>query len=277
MEDVEQLYLQKGMTVRGVGKLYKTNDRPITKLLHQSVNPQVIYKLLHPGLGKIQIRKKKSIIRKCEICNSDDNVCFNKIARKYLCERHRNQICFYGKILLNTFKDKNKIDVFDDYAEIILLNSEYEEIGRALISLDKLDKARQYNWRSQNPLDAKNSYVMGSGNKEKLLLHRYLMDAKDDEYVDHIDRNKLNHLNENLRSVCPSESSVNRGIQSNNTSGVVGVTWDKDRVKWKASLNIYRKCYNLGRFDDFEDAVKARREAEIKYHKEFTPIERQIY
>ena len=50
-----------------------------------------------------------------------------------------------------------------------------------------------------------------------------------------------------------------------NKSGIVGVNWDKSRNKWQASIRFQGHKYNLGRFMDKEDAIKARKEAEQKY------------
>ena len=67
-----------------------------------------------------------------------------------------------------------------------------------------------------------------------------------------------------------SLASINREkpIKSN-TSGVTGVTWDKSKEKWMAQIIFKGKSYHLGRYEKFEDAVKARKEAEEKLHKEF--------
>ncbi|MEG2001002.1 MAG: AP2 domain-containing protein [Evtepia sp.] len=50
-----------------------------------------------------------------------------------------------------------------------------------------------------------------------------------------------------------------------NKTGVVGVNWDKSRNKWQASIRFQRKKIYLGRYDQFEDAVKARKNGENKY------------
>lgn len=47
-----------------------------------------------------------------------------------------------------------------------------------------------------------------------------------------------------------------------NTSGVRGVSWDKNRKKWIASIRFNGITYNLGRFNKIEDAEKARKDAE---------------
>lgn len=54
-----------------------------------------------------------------------------------------------------------------------------------------------------------------------------------------------------------------------NKSGVVGVNWDKSRGLWQAGIRFRGKRYNLGRFADFEEACKVRKEAEEKIHGEF--------
>lgn len=54
-----------------------------------------------------------------------------------------------------------------------------------------------------------------------------------------------------------------------NKTGVVGVNWDKSRNKWQASIRFQGRKYNLGRFEDFEVAVKIRKEAEKQIFGEF--------
>lgn len=56
-------------------------------------------------------------------------------------------------------------------------------------------------------------------------------------------------------------------ISINNTSGTKGVCWDKTRNKWVAQINIRKKAIRLGRFDDINDAIAARKAAEEKYFK----------
>lgn len=48
----------------------------------------------------------------------------------------------------------------------------------------------------------------------------------------------------------------------NNTSGVRGVSWDKNRRKWAATIVFKGKTYHLGRYNNIEDAAAVRKEAE---------------
>ena len=51
---------------------------------------------------------------------------------------------------------------------------------------------------------------------------------------------------------------MNRKLNYNNTSNYKGISYDKQRKKWRAAININGKDYNLGRFDNIEDAVNCR-------------------
>lgn len=52
-----------------------------------------------------------------------------------------------------------------------------------------------------------------------------------------------------------------------NTSGVRGVSFKKDKNKYKATIGFQKKTYFLGYYDNLEDAKKARKKAEEKYYK----------
>lgn len=75
-----------------------------------------------------------------------------------------------------------------------------------------------------------------------------------------------NYCKENCRWIDRNTSSYNTRKAKNNTSGRTGVYWF-DRVgKWTASISFDYKQIHLGYFVNFEDAVKAREDAEIKYY-----------
>lgn len=60
-----------------------------------------------------------------------------------------------------------------------------------------------------------------------------------------------------------------KAVRKNNSSGVTGVDRQKGTELWRATICFQGKRYYLGRFAHFEDAVKARKEAEIKLHDTF--------
>lgn len=53
-----------------------------------------------------------------------------------------------------------------------------------------------------------------------------------------------------------------RTVRSNNTSGVPGVDWLEKKQRWRASICFKGKRRYLGCYEKFEDAVRARKQAE---------------
>jgi hypothetical protein len=76
------------------------------------------------------------------------------------------------------------------------------------------------------------------------------------EFLDHIDRNKLNNKMENLRLATPKDNNGNVPILSTNTSGYRGVSWDKNKNAWACYLWNKNKKKHLGMFPTAEIAAK---------------------
>lgn len=108
--------------------------------------------------------------------------------------------------------------------------------------------------------------------RRRYLLHRMIwlyVHGDCPAIIDHIDGNPSNNALSNLRAATHSQNMANRPPQKNNSSGVKGVSFDRARNRWTASLTQNRKLINLGRFQTKAEAVAARRSAEEKYHGEF--------
>ena len=63
----------------------------------------------------------------------------------------------------------------------------------------------------------------------------------------------------------------------NNTSGVRGVSWDKNRRKWAATIVFKGKTYYLGRYHNIEDAAAVRKEAEDALFGDFLKWFQEVY
>lgn len=63
-----------------------------------------------------------------------------------------------------------------------------------------------------------------------------------------------------------SIQSYDQKKRNTNTSGKTGVSFNKNSGKWEAYISVNRKKVNLGSHEKFEDAAKAREEAELKYY-----------
>ena len=91
-----------------------------------------------------------------------------------------------------------------------------------------------------------------------------------EKMVDHKDKPTSNNKIDNLRLATNPQNQMNRvNLPSNNTSGVIGVCWNKKAKKWEAQIRVNKVQKFLGYFINKEDAIKVRKEAEIKYYGNF--------
>ena len=100
---------------------------------------------------------------------------------------------------------------------------------------------------------------------------RLVIDAKDSEVVDHINRNRLNNLKNNLRITDNLGNARNASLAKNNTSGFTGVVEDKKCNRWIAQITVNYKNKRLEIYQNKEDAIRARLQAEKQYFGEFSP------
>jgi len=94
--------------------------------------------------------------------------------------------------------------------------------------------------------------------------------------IDHINGVRDDNRLANLREATPSQNQANKAMRSDNTSGIKGVSWDRSRGKWHASINVSGRMKNLGRFQKIEDAASAYADAAMKFHGEFARPERNV-
>jgi hypothetical protein len=94
------------------------------------------------------------------------------------------------------------------------------------------------------------------------------------QVIDHIDGNMLDNRKKNLQICSTQENAQKQKFRLTNKSGHKGVIWYpyNNVNKWVAFIRVNYKYIRLGYYIDINDAIKARKDAEIKYFGEFQPI-----
>lgn len=159
--------------------------------------------------------------------------------------------------LRNLNKKNNIYDLTQEYG------IGYTSNGREFyFDIEDYEKIKDYCWSFDG-----NGYVTTGAGKQHKKMHNIILPTEEGYIPDHIHgKNSRNdNRKSNLRPVTKSQNQMNMSLKSNNKSGVTGVYWDSTHHKWKSTLQAYGKRHNLGTFTKFEDAVKARKEAEKKY------------
>jgi len=210
-------------------------------------------------------------MKKCIICNKEFSsnrdwqlTCSKKCSYKRQVQKtHRNGFLKY-RLDRNRDRfqtDRNEIVIKKNYAEVILYNRQSEEVARTIIDIKNVNNIKYYKW-----------HLTGQGyvkNTEKGWLHYVVKKKRDGFIIDHINRNKLDNREKNLRYATYIENNRNKKANKPNKHGFVGLTYDERDSKWYPNVYIKGKVVGLGGYKDKKDAIKARIDGEIKYYKEF--------
>lgn len=148
-------------------------------------------------------------------------------------------------------KKENKIEYRDDYCVGYTSNTNRE------FYFDKEDEelVRSHCWHE------KDGYIVSqdTATGKRISLHKSITGY---DLTDHIDRKPWNNRRYNLRPATQFDNSKNASVPKNNTSGYIGVSWNKQKNKWNAYIMVNYKKKSLGTFVNKEDAIVARLKAE---------------
>ena len=213
--------------------------------------------------------KKTKQLCKCS-CNNNNMI--EVIGTDLVRGKTKSCGCLHSETSYQTGKQNKKYNKYD-------LSGEYG-IGYDCnnkpfyFDLEDYDKIKDRCW-----IVANDGYIKAtvhdkndSNIKYTILMHRVIMNVSDNKiYVDHIHgkETRNDNIKSNLRLATPSQNNMNKTLQRNNTSGTTGVYFKKNANKWIASITINKKEIIIGRFDNIEDAIAARKEAEEKYFGEY--------
>lgn len=247
-----------------IAKTYGTSKDTISQRL-KDMN----VKIRKPNdVGYGNSRRVKHKYPKCEVDGCDNPTKSKTKCGHFFCDVHYRMYHTYGDPLHENYYDTRNGVVYKD-EEIAILetyNQDGTVSGEFVIDNFNLEKVLKYKWR----MDAYGYITRNNrGLGYNFSLHRYLTDFKY-EIVDHADKNPKNNKMINLREVTPQENSYNSSIGKNNSSGVIGVHWDKHRNKWKSTIKVNYKNKSK-RHDSFDDAIIWRIEKESEYAREFSP------
>jgi len=164
------------------------------------------------------------------------------------------------------FKPFNEYKIIDGECQFYIVNKKKEKFT-ILVDEDILKRLIKHNqpwhikWAGWAYYVCWCEYLGSLDGKVKYkihYLHRWIMNAKEDEYVDHKEaENTLDNRRSNLRVTTNSENTKNKKSKNiNNKSGYRNVSWNGNT--WSVQLQIEGVNTTLKRFpkDQLEEAGK---------------------
>lgn len=152
----------------------------------------------------------------------------------------------------------NKYEIIDGYVKVKLNDENY-----MLCDIEDWERFKGHYWYMSD-----NGYAVCETMKTGALrFHKLVTGTTAEVIIDHINRNKLDNRKQNLRIANKKVNSINRDLQSNNTTGHAGVHFNKKNGKWNARVKVNGKVIWLGSFPTKEEAIAARKAGEEKYYK----------
>ena len=167
---------------------------------------------------------------------------------------------------------RNEYEIRGDVTAVFLKRKDGTRLEMVIDTSD-LERADEHpwNWYAIWSKNSKSFYCQGNVNhngfKTTIMFHRFLTKCPKDMVCDHFNNDTLDNRRINIRVVTDAQNKQNHnGAQSNNTSGVRGVYWNKANGKWVAQMKVNAKQTYLGSFETIEEAECVVRKSRAKNH-----------
>ena len=111
-------------------------------------------------------------------------------------------------------------------------------------------------------------------NRRQLHMHRHILKVPDHLFIDHINHDGLDNRKANLRPATAAQNGQNRAKYRKGTysSQYKGVSWQKSKSRWRATIQINGRTEILGSFSSQVRAANAYDRSAKKYHGEFAAL-----
>lgn len=94
------------------------------------------------------------------------------------------------------------------------------------------------------------------GRAKSIYMHREVMRANTDEYIDHVNHDGLDNRRGNLRKCSMAQNGWNSKKRRNSLTQYKGI-WKHNATHWRAAIRCNGQRFNLGLFSTAIDAAKA--------------------
>lgn len=198
---------------------------------------------------------------KCDYCGN-----IKPMANSQLLYDRPSKSCGCQKYYEGIRTKYNKYDLSGEYGIGYL-----DDKNKFYFDLNDYDLIKNYHWVLHRGYVTCHKWSVETKSGHHIKMHRLIMGVADNiDYrnvqVDHINRNKVDNRKSNLR-ICNNQQNSCNKLPYREDGSKVGVRKQKD--KWIADITVNGVYIKLGEYDNYNDAVDVRIEAEKKYWGEY--------
>lgn len=128
----------------------------------------------------------------------------------------------------------------------------------AIVDDEDYERVSKFKWRAivQGKSVHAARMIWNKGKQLHIKMHRFILNAPDGMFVDHINYNCLDNKRVNIRLCTPQESSYHRRGIANSSSKYKGI-WRAGTKKWQAQIKHNNKAIYIGQYNNEIKAAKA--------------------
>lgn len=145
----------------------------------------------------------------------------------------------------------------------------------ALVDDEDFKRVSQFKWQYLKvhgmEYAKRGKYELGKQSTQ--YMHVFILGEIPGMEIDHIKpSNSLNNQKSNLRHCTHSENMMNRRLNKNGSSQYKGVSWHIINKKWRAQIQLNKKCIYIGYFTDETEAALAYNKKAVELFGEFARL-----
>lgn len=141
----------------------------------------------------------------------------------------------------------------------------------AIVDDEDYARVASHRWHFAYNESLKGGYACTYIDKRLKQMHRFLLDANPDTFVDHANRDTLDNRRSNLRLATAQQNACNRRKKGGSLSKYIGV-YQVSSGRWRAYVYVNRKRINAGYFEVEIEAALAHDRLAIQHHGAFASL-----
>lgn len=142
----------------------------------------------------------------------------------------------------------------------------------AIVDSVDFEYLNQYRWHAKmggHTFYAARKAII-AGRERTVNMHRLIMNAPRGIFIDHINHNGLDNRRQNLRFATAQQNSWNNSVRRpRGSSRYKGVSWNRNKRRWYATICVDGRNKFLGSFKDETEAARIYDEAAKKFRGDF--------